>query len=379
MVGGASFRATAMPPSFLACANGFSIDGGEGRAQKGWVNATALRDKLADWFLACGRDLPWRGTRDPYAVLVSEMMLQQTQVAAVVPYFVRWMQRFPTVAKLAAAGEEEVLGAWAGLGYYARARSLHRAAKLVLEQHGGGIPGEREAVEALPGVGRYTAGAVLSFAFDQPVAAVDANIARVLARLFNVRMAVDSARGQARIWSLAEDLLPGDGGRLHNSALMELGTLVCLPRQPRCEECPVRAHCAAPDPQKLPIKKPRRKVVEMEENCVWDFNRRGVMLELQEGRRWKGMWKLPMLERRGAGAPVLEDEYPFTHHRVKLRVYAQRCAGGGGARRISLARLAVLPMVAAHGRAVHRLLSVAGRGGGGRGAAAEALRGAATV
>jgi A/G-specific adenine glycosylase len=288
-------------------------------------NPKSLRRRLGAWFRQFGRDLPWRRTHDPYAILVSELMLQQTQVATVIPFFQRWMKRFPDFLALAAASEAEVLAQWQGLGYYARARNLHRAAQHVSEHHGGTLPDDPDAITALPGVGRYTAGAVASFAFDRPAAAVDANIARVLARLLNLREPIDSPRGMARVWELAEALLPRSGGRLHNSALMELGALLCTPRKPQCLLCPVREHCgaaAAGDPETIPVKKPRRPTIALEENCAWIVDGRRVLLERQTGSRWRGLWKLPRLPAPPQREPLLRAEYPFTHHRVSLRVFA---------------------------------------------------------
>jgi len=301
------------------------------------ASLAAARRKLAVWFAAHGRDLPWRRTRDPYAILVSELMLQQTQVATVIPYFERWMARFPTFQALAAAEESDVLHAWQGLGYYARARNLHRAAQQVAAQHGDTLPPDLAAIARLPGVGRYTAGAIASFAFDLPAAAVDANIARVLARMFDMREPIDSTRGAALLWAHAEEFLPRNhgesrrleslplqGGRLHTSALMELGALVCLPRAPHCLACPVRSDCRTRDPESLPSKKPRRKTVALEEHCAWILDNGCLLLEQQTGPRWRGMWKLPRLASGPpAGTqPLVELTYPFTHHRVTLRVFA---------------------------------------------------------
>lgn len=167
-----------------------------------------IRRQLTAWFRDAARDLPWRRTRDPYAILVSELMLQQTQVATVIPYYERWLQRFPDFGTLAAADEHDVLSLWQGLGYYSRARNLHRAARHVVAQHGEVLPADAEAIRALPGVGRYTAGAVASFAFDLPEPLVDANVARVLARLLNLQEAIDSAAGQRALWETAEALVP---------------------------------------------------------------------------------------------------------------------------------------------------------------------------
>ena len=259
-------------------------------------NPKLLRRKLAAWYQANGRDLPWRRTTDPYAILVSEFMLQQTQVATVIPYFERWLARFPTFAALAVGDEADVLHAWQGLGYYARARNLHRAARAVVEQHGGALPPDPAAIAQLPGVGRYTAGALASFAFDLPVAAVDANIARVLARLIDLQEPIDSTSGATRIWTAAESLLPRrSGGRLHTSALMELGALVCIPRTPKCAECPLQGECRAESPELLPLKNARKKTVALEENCRWVVQDNQLLVELQTGSRWKGLWKLPAM------------------------------------------------------------------------------------
>ena len=182
-------------------------------------------------------------------------MLQQTQVATVRDYYARWLVRFPDFNALAAASEADVLHVWQGLGYYARARNLHRAAQEVAANYGGKLPDDLAAIAALPGVGRYTAGAVASFAFDRATPIIDANIARVLARLLNLQEPIDTTRGSEILWKTAEELLPARGGRMHNSALMELGALICTPRSPQCLICPVREHCRAKNPETLPKKK----------------------------------------------------------------------------------------------------------------------------
>jgi len=313
---------------------------------------------LAKWFGENGRDLPWRRTRDPYAILVSEFMLQQTQVVTVMPYYERWLERFPDFTALATAAEADVLHAWQGLGYYARARNLHRAAKYVVQHHGGRLPDDPEAISQLPGVGRYTVGAIASFAFDQPVATVDANIGRVLARLADFREPVDTPAGLAALWQVAASMLPAKGGRLHNSALMELGALLCTPRQPQCLICPVRSHCATKSPESLPVKKPRPKTVAIDENSGWIVKNGRVLLEKQTGSRWKGLWKLPRLETAPEGEVLHEAEYPFTHHRVRLRVFAVSAPKGTGEEQewFPLAEVEAVPMPSPHRRAVRRLV-----------------------
>jgi A/G-specific adenine glycosylase len=292
------------------------------------ADASRIRAALAHWYGKAGRDLPWRHTHDPYAILVSEVMCQQTQVATVLPYYERWIARFPTFRDLARATEDEVLHAWAGLGYYSRARNLHRAAKRVVEMHGGELPARIDAAHGLPGVGRYTAGAVASFAFDFPAPIVDANIARVLSRLLDLQDPIDSAAGTRALWDTASALQPRTrGGRLHNSALMELGALVCTPRKPRCPLCPIRRGCASRDPESLPRKRPRRKTVATRETSLWIMRGEEVVLEQQLGRQWRGLWKLPRATERTdtlAARPLAQLTYAFTHHRVSLRVYPGR-------------------------------------------------------
>ncbi len=206
---------------------------------------SALRRKLLAWYRAHRRDLPWRRTRDPYAIWISETMLQQTRVETVIPYWERFLARFPDVETLATADTDDVIALWAGLGYYSRARNLHRAAQIVMEHHAGRLPGDVDALRELPGVGRYTAGALASIAFDKPAPIVDGNVARVLARVFAIDADVRSAAVQERLWSEAEQLARGDDPGAMNQALMELGATVCTPRAPQCPACPWQPHCAA--------------------------------------------------------------------------------------------------------------------------------------
>jgi A/G-specific adenine glycosylase len=197
------------------------------------------------WYKHNARRLPWRGDADPYAIWVSEIMLQQTRVGTVIPYFLRWMERFPDLETLAKASEQEVLLAWEGLGYYSRARNLHHAASLVLDEHGGEMPSDRKELQALPGIGRYTAGAISSIAFGKDEPVLDGNVRRVLARVFNVSLPARSPAGERKLWELAIDILPPGEAGDHNQALMELGALVCIPRNPACESCPLTEICQA--------------------------------------------------------------------------------------------------------------------------------------
>jgi A/G-specific adenine glycosylase len=202
--------------------------------------------RLQHWYQHHGRDLPWRRTTDPYAILVSEVMLQQTQVERVLDYYHRFLARFPTVAALAAASIEEVLAVWQGLGYYRRARHLHLAAQQVMEQHQGVFPDVYADIAALPGVGAYTAGAVLCFAFGQRAPILDTNVQRVLTRVFVHRPAVRASTQRQRLWRLAAEVLPdGVGAWVINQAMMDLGATVCTARNPHCARCCLRTICAA--------------------------------------------------------------------------------------------------------------------------------------
>ncbi|MBM4024680.1 MAG: A/G-specific adenine glycosylase [Planctomycetes bacterium] len=222
---------------------------------------TRIQAALLDWFAANARDLPWRRTNDPYAVWVSEIMLQQTRVRAVVPYYERFLARFPTVERLARARLDTVLKLWEGLGYYSRARNLHEAAKMVVTRFHGHLPTTREELLTLPGIGRYTAGAIASIAFGRRDPLVDGNVTRVLCRVFRIRGNPKDVAVQKRIWTIAAELVPEEHAGQFNQALMELGSEVCLPRDPRCEACPVNSLCAARrhhEQDALPTRVPKR-------------------------------------------------------------------------------------------------------------------------
>jgi A/G-specific adenine glycosylase len=200
---------------------------------------------LLDWYAQHGRSLPWRGHPDAYAVWVSEIMLQQTRVDTVIPYFARWMERFPSITALAAASEQEVLQTWEGLGYYSRARNLHKAARLLILEHDGRLPASVKTLQKLPGIGKYTAGAICSLVYRQDEAALDGNIRRVLARLFNVEIPAKSTAGEAELWRLARLHIPPGHAGDYNQALMDLGASICTPRSPQCLLCPVQTFCQA--------------------------------------------------------------------------------------------------------------------------------------
>lgn len=308
--------------------------------------AAAIRRALTAWFDAHARDLPWRRTRDPYAIWVSEAMLQQTRVEVVKDYWPRFLRSFPTVAALAGASEDAVLEAWAGLGYYRRARSLQAAARVIVTEHGGAFPLELEAALALPGVGPYTAGAVLSIAADLPVALVDGNVERVFARLF----AIDGARGsgplQRSAWSAArhfvERTADGVAPRVWNQALMELGATVCTASSPRCVACPVAEYCRARVDglqAELPRPKPRRAPLEVELKVFAVARRQRAAEEWLVARRpegglMAGMWEFPTIEVTGPelfprtldplrfeeSKPLFTIAHGITKHRIRAEV-----------------------------------------------------------
>lgn len=274
-----------------------------------------LRADLLRWYRRSRRDLPWRRTRDPYAIWVSEVMLQQTTVRAAAPYYERFLLRFPDVASLAAASEEDVLGAWSGLGYYHRARNLRRGARHLVEHHGGRFPRMLEAALAVPGVGLYTASAVLSIAHDVPLPVVDGNVRRVLARLRLLRG--PRWRKDAPFYNLAEELLdrsaPGDW----NQAVMELGATLCTPRRPACPACPARSHCAARAAglqDVVPEARDRRPTVEVTvAAAIIEDRGRILLVRRAEGRLMGRMWEVPQTSLESRGLDDLARELKERH------------------------------------------------------------------
>ncbi len=306
------------------------------------------------WFEKRGRhDLPWRRNWDPYRILVSELMLQQTTVAAVIPYFRRFLKTFPTIKRLAGAPLERVLEHWSGLGYYARARNLHKTAKKIAKEHGGRMPGDRKQVEDLPGVGPYTTGAILSLAFDKPAALVDGNVIRVLARIYGIQRNTKHPRVLAKIWTLARSLVPPGGARAFNSALMDLGALVCRPRSPDCPACPFSNICLARRwgrQEEIPITGPEtaRKVVHVhtaliERNGRWLLRRRpaeglyGGLWEfpgVESGRKSSSAEAALLLKKRFRASPLHPRPLPSITHTLshrEMRVHPWRCRLSPGA------------------------------------------------
>jgi A/G-specific adenine glycosylase len=314
---------------------------------------TPITQKLLAWFAAHRRDLPWRHTHTPYAVWVAEIMAQQTRLESMLPYYQRWMERFPTVFDLAAASQQDVLNLWEGLGYYSRARNLHKAAGIVIQEHNGELPSDVESLRSLPGIGRYTAGAIASLAFGLDEPAVDGNVKRVLARVFMVEEPVDSTLGEKRIWALAsENLPPGQAGE-YNQALMELGALICLPNAPDCSHCPVNEDCrahAAGRQADLPVKKVKGKIPHYTVTAaVIRKDGRVLIAQRPQDEMFGGMWEFPgggledgetlqtclkreIKEELGVKIRVNEEigvfKATYSHFRVTLHAFA--CALRGG-------------------------------------------------
>lgn len=258
---------------------------------------TAFRRRLRAWYARHARDLPWRRSSDPYWIWVSEVMLQQTQVATVKAYFERFTKALPTIAALAQAPEHEVLRLWEGLGYYRRARQLHQAAKILVEKHGGQFPRDVEAVRHLPGIGRYTAGAILSIAFDARQPILEANTLRLFSRLLAYDADTTCAAGARLLWSMAEAVLPRRDVGHFNQALMELGSEVCTSRAPQCTACPVASLCRARAQgiqSRIPRPKAKPKLEDRHEAALLVRHRgRVLLLRCGEGRRWAGLWDFP--------------------------------------------------------------------------------------
>lgn len=328
-----------------------SFQGDDFQADDAW--RAQLRRRLSAWYRHNRRDLPWRRSGDLYRIWLSEVMLQQTQVATVVGYFERFTAALPNVAALAAADEAEVLRLWEGLGYYRRARQLHQAAQQIVQRHGGRFPTSFEEVRALPGVGRYTAGAILSIGLDQPHPIVEANTLRLYSRLLMMREDPRRAAGQRRLWAFAEWLLPKRGAGELNQALMELGSEICTPQQPQCDRCPLAELCPTHRhhlQEEIPLPPPRTRYTELLEAAV--VVRRGDQVLVRQcgaDERWAGMWDFlrfeissptPTAAQLRAGAqrlcptPIASPrhlttlKHGVTRYRITLQVYEARLRRG---------------------------------------------------
>lgn len=314
-----------------------------------------FRRRLLAWYGRHARPLPWRGTRDPYRIWVSEIMLQQTQVATVAAYYERFLKTFPTIASLACAEEEAVLREWEGLGYYRRARQMHQAARKITGEHGATFPQEADELRRLPGIGRYTAGAIASIAFDAREPILEANTIRLVSRLIGYRGDPRGAEGQRTLWAAVESWLPQRRVGAFNQALMELGSLVCTPREPECAACPVAALCAArqldlvdeiPQPARRPAVESLREAAVV----VWR-GRRVLLSRRDDAGRWAGLWDFPRFEVKGSSPTALRRElaiqvarltnltiqpaerltvikHGVTRFRITLECYEARCLAG---------------------------------------------------
>ena len=272
----------------------------------------AFRRRLLRWFHRHARDLPWRHRRDAYGIWVSEIMLQQTQVKTVVPYFENFMRKFPSISSLARASEQDVLRLWEGLGYYRRARALHQAAKVVADQFGSVFPRRLEDVRSLPGIGRYTAGAILSIAFDARQPILEANSIRLLCRLLAYQGDSSRRKGQELLWSFAEELLPRRKVGVFNQALMELGSRVCTPRHPNCQACPVARQCRAfleGRQESIPVTSQKMRYEDRREAAVVVRRRGRVLLRCcASNERWAGLWDFPRFQIHSQCAAALRRE-----------------------------------------------------------------------
>ncbi|MBV6394680.1 MAG: Adenine DNA glycosylase [Anaerolineales bacterium] len=303
-----------------------------------------IASKLLKWYSKNARVMPWRGHTDPYAVWVSEIMLQQTRVETVIPYFKRWMDTFPSVRALAKATEQSVLNAWEGLGYYSRARNLRKAAQMIVDEYSGKLPHAVDELRKLPGIGRYTAGAIASIAFglDEPL--LDANLRRVYTRLFNVNIPADSTEGERLLWNLAAKNLPKGKAGDFNQAMMDLGATICLPKNPRCLICPLMGECEA---QKLgvqeqrPVLKPKTDVPHVVHAAAAIRQRGRVLLAKRPSKGLLGgMWEFPNGEvagdpqkglvktlRAGYGLKLRSDgmlttvQHAYSHFRVTVHAF----------------------------------------------------------
>ncbi|MFZ5816640.1 MAG: A/G-specific adenine glycosylase [Bacillota bacterium] len=357
-----------------------------GRQYDAGERGAAIAADLLNWYATHQRDLPWRRSRDPYRIWVSEVMLQQTRVETVIPYYQRWLEQFPTLQALAAAPEEQVLKAWEGLGYYSRARNLHQAVREVAARYGGEVPDDPEAVSQLKGVGPYTVGAILSIAFNRAVPAVDGNVMRVLSRLYLITDDIMQPATRQGMEGLARALIPPGQASAFNQALMELGALVCTPQSPKCLLCPVRAHCRALAEgavERLPVRARARapRPVDIATVVLWHAGRVMIVRRPPEGLLG-GLWEFPSAERPAelpweraihahlrerhgleveVEAHLVSVKHTFSHLVWNLQAYTARLAAGHppaegeGIRWVAPEELPRFPFPVAHQRVMAAL------------------------
>jgi A/G-specific adenine glycosylase len=327
----------------------------------------AFHRDLMRWYRRHHRKLPWRDSRDPYAIWVSEIMLQQTRVETVRPYYARWLQAFPTIQALARASDDRVLKLWEGLGYYSRARNLHRAAQAVVREHAGQLPRTAEGLLALPGIGRYTAGAIASIAFGERVPLVDGNVARVFARIFAIRANVKSPRTLQSLWNLAKHLLPDANPGDFNQALMELGALLCTPVAPQCEICPMRRVCVARARglvDQLPNRGEKPRTVHIVAKAAFVTSGGRILLKRRPRQGLlANFWELPPADAQQfrMGHRIHELRHTIMNRRIVFQVYEcvpiAKFRSNGEWRWASTAQFKALALPAAHRRAIEGILS----------------------
>ena len=336
---------------------------------------------LLDWFAASARDLPWRRTHDPYAIWVSEIMLQQTQVKTVIPYWERWMRTLPTIETLAKARPAKIHKLWEGLGYYTRVRNLQRAAQQIVAQHAGKFPESFDDILALPGIGRYTAGAISSIAFNQPRPIVDGNVIRVITRVFGIATDPREKKTNAQIWELAEDLVVHASRIAHhaacshfNQSLMELGALVCTPRSPQCDVCPIKKLCVAQKDnlqEKLPnLAKREAATARRFIAFIVESDRKYLVRQRPAGVVNAHLWEFPNIEattdRQKSAAPfqvvsarpLCTIKHSITRYRITLEAWRAELDGTSpkiSGRWLSLAQLRKLAFTSAHKKVLARL------------------------
>jgi len=339
--------------------------------------------RLLDWYGKQGRDLPWRHTRDPYRIWLSEIMLQQTTVAAVIPYYERFLNQFPTLSDLAFASLDDVITLWAGLGYYSRARNLHRAAQRLVTEQGGVFPDNHGALVALPGIGRSTAGAILAIAFDKPAPILDGNVRRVLVRLFAWMDDPRSARAEKQLWAWAEALTPKDRPHDYTQAIMDLGAMVCTPRAPDCDNCPMQEICQASLKgltADLPVARKKQKIPVRQQIGLIVSGSAGFLLRQRppEGLLG-GLWEFPTLDLpseltaeqaatrllsdlclRGSLKKIGEIRHAYSHFKLELSLFeidigaAEKISESCEYRFYSAADLEHLPLHGAHRKAYNQ-------------------------
>jgi len=293
-----------------------------------------LRTKLAKWYGVAKRDLPWRRTTDPYAITVSEIMLQQTQVATVIPYYERWLKLFPTWGALARAKEHDVIKAWEGLGYYRRARNLQALAKAVAGD-GGELPRSADGLRGLPGIGPYTAAAVGSIAFGLPLAVLDGNVMRVLARALALRDDISRPQTRKKLQQIADDFLDQRDPSTHNQAVMELGATVCLPRKPLCLICPLRDACRGRErAEDFPVKSRVAQVKRAEIVAILKKGKRFYCEQVPEGKPWHGLWRFPDFDpaRMEQGEVIAQIKYGITKYSVTMQAVSAKWSPADGCR-----------------------------------------------